>query len=226
MVGRLLKRYMSMVSVIFLAPHLRLVNAFVRNSQVGNPHHHHPSIFTSKTKLFRASKRPSSALKANYKKITTLRVWDPFQLSLTNIIGDNVDDILEHLVSPAPESFHVIDRAVKKMNCFDASCADSLSVAFMDIDTLAKLLVTKNFAILIYQQDDKWNWDIKDVDGDSKVIFDRANDELLFNINQSNSQLYHKLSLLQLASLSMDIAKSEESGKETSIGEIIDLMEV
>mmetsp|Transcript_41507 Transcript_41507/g.88435 ORF Transcript_41507/g.88435 Transcript_41507/m.88435 type:complete len:640 (+) Transcript_41507:108-2027(+) len=121
---------------------------------------------------------------------------------------EDVDKILEGLVSPAPESFHVLHSALSKINCergrFD-ECVPEVGIvsALNDLRALSSFLVKPNYAIELYLDTEGLKWRLIPRENHNENVI------LLYECNcieEGEPELYHLFNTLQLSRLALDLA--------------------
>eukprot|EP00581_Thalassiosira_minuscula_P020046 CAMPEP_0183716960 /NCGR_PEP_ID=MMETSP0737-20130205/10692_1 /TAXON_ID=385413 /ORGANISM="Thalassiosira miniscula, Strain CCMP1093" /LENGTH=134 /DNA_ID=CAMNT_0025946299 /DNA_START=593 /DNA_END=994 /DNA_ORIENTATION=+ len=113
---------------------------------------------------------------------------------------------MEHLVSPAPESFSVLHSAISKINddaeCFDGCIfGDDVGSLLNDLRALSAFLVKPDCAIELYSEAGMLKWRlIRSANSKLDVIhsFDR--------IQECKTELYHENNALQLSRMALDLA--------------------
>ena len=187
---------------------------------------HRPSFIHRSHSPLHAHRRKIYSHQSAGGQISTLRERDPLETSLTNIAdggASSVDNILKDLVSPAPESFHVIDITVKKINV----AKSNLQNVLLDIEALSRYLVKPNCVIQVYEEENIWKWDTAPAapaDGKTMIRCKRAGYDLQFR--KSFSELYHNLTSLELARFSIDVATGKREREQSTIEEIVKALEV
>lgn len=114
---------------------------------------------------------------------------------------DDVDSILEGLVSPAPESFHVLTSAVCKIS------GDTERVCLDDLNALT-FLVKPTYAIELYSDSKILKWRLVPR-GDSNIGVVYTGDCSL-----REPELYHQHSILQLSKIALDVATTNPNDPE------------
>lgn len=130
---------------------------------------------------------------------------------------ENLDDILKDLVSPAPESFLVINATVAKLNLSDEDNHDVRSY-MLDLDSLSKSLVKSGRLLHVYREErHSWKWKIRaksDHENDTNMnCMDYDNTIMM---EKPHSQLYHNYTTLELAHLMATAAAEGQSGAPKS----------
>lgn len=163
--------------------------------------------------------------------IQTLRETDSsleISASLDTKMGVVVDSILKDLVSPAPESFLVIDRALSNLGDADGNLRDVL----LDLEALSRYLVKPNCGIEIYEDflGNAWRWRTLPIQSDkhATVSYKLLEDDSFsnFSIESSSSRLHHELTSLELAKLSIDVATGAAETGEIVMMDIVEALEV
>lgn len=122
---------------------------------------------------------------------------------------DDVDEILEGLVSPAPESFHVIHRAFEEINrrlVLDERVYFFEFPQFTnDLRALSSYLVKSEYALALSLHDSfRWKL-VKRVEGGSCIIF-----PIGYHDVDDNDEMYHKHTTLQLSQMALELATSSQ----------------
>lgn len=105
---------------------------------------------------------------------------------------EDVDKNMEGLVSPSPESFNALHRALVRANA-----ATSLNI--VDIMALSRYLVKPKYTIELFHDDEIVKW----------RMIQGGNDTLIYsNISteEGRRELYHNYSTLQISQLALELA--------------------
>ena len=130
---------------------------------------------------------------------------------------DDIDQVLKGLVSPAPESFHVLHTLISKINeSIDGSKHDcSFANCINDLYVLAVSLVKPDYSIEIYMQFDVTKWRLNPRNNGEKVKY-------MQDCIKGKDEFYHKYNVLELSRMALDIATSasHESQSLTKVQEL------
>lgn len=129
---------------------------------------------------------------------------------------ENVDANMEGLVSPSPESFHVVHLALKKANADFNRTDDAynpICININDIMTLSRFLVKPNYAIELFHDNDLVKW---------RLIQKKGSDSSLKYTKYTavNGELYHDYSTLQLSQLVLEFATNATHDYANQISKI------
>jgi hypothetical protein len=121
---------------------------------------------------------------------------------------EDVDKVKGSLVSPAPESFHVLHSLISKINdeveCFDEnSPADPFT---NDLKALSSFLIKDNYSIVLYLDSSLVKWKIE------PGCINLCND-----IQESMIELYHKHNTLEWSRMASDLAAKNPSNLVVSL---------
>lgn len=123
---------------------------------------------------------------------------------------EDIDKTLEYLVSPAPESFHVIHSKISQMNKLDE--ARESRRYLMDMAALADYLLKPNVSIQVYReknntdsQKDRIKWKVIPGCSDGSII-SYPDGCISTDKEGGKKQLYHTYSTLQLSQMALDLA--------------------
>lgn len=113
---------------------------------------------------------------------------------------EDVDKVMEGLVSPAPESFYVLNSVISKINYHHLPRDDTFS-PLDDLKALSSYLVKVKYAIELYLDIDVYKWRLVPREN-SKLgaIYPRE------FIREGNTELYHEHNTLQLSRIALDLA--------------------
>eukprot|EP00579_Thalassiosira_antarctica_P021700 CAMPEP_0201977220 /NCGR_PEP_ID=MMETSP0904-20121228/59938_1 /ASSEMBLY_ACC=CAM_ASM_000553 /TAXON_ID=420261 /ORGANISM="Thalassiosira antarctica, Strain CCMP982" /LENGTH=127 /DNA_ID=CAMNT_0048528541 /DNA_START=527 /DNA_END=906 /DNA_ORIENTATION=+ len=109
---------------------------------------------------------------------------------------------MEGLVSPAPESFHVLHSAISKINgerdCFDGK---NDARALSDVRALSSFLTKPDYAIELYSDTEISKW----------RLIPRANSKFIVKypydcIQEGKTELYDENNPLQLSRMALELA--------------------
>jgi len=159
-------------------------------------------------------------------KIITLRDREPNEKPFPKSHNlCRIDNIQMNLCSPAPESFHVIDTTLRKLNNGETD----LHNALMDLDALSRFIVKPDYAIQVYREGTRWTWDtLPDVSDKKRVLFvdgKQAGD--YWYSDKSSSEIHHSHTSLELARLSVEKATGKrEQDYEKRMQDIIKALEI
>ena len=114
---------------------------------------------------------------------------------------EDIDEILKDLISPAPESFLVIQGTVIKLN--NNSCNknddgdDNLQSFLLDLSSISQSLVKPGRTLHLYRESTcDWKWKTMEDAGGLKLS---CRVEGIPKVVQSLAQLYHNFTTLELA---------------------------
>jgi hypothetical protein len=108
--------------------------------------------------------------------------------------GESSDDQSPYLVSPAPESYNVIDRCVHHLNHSLSRCWSAedkmqrtsrdyyiLQTFYLDMEALVQYLVKPGYMLVLFTREEKndadvlmWNWNIAVQHGNERVVVRRC----------------------------------------------------
>ena len=144
--------------------------------------------------------------------------------------GEDVDHILKDLVSPAPESFLVIQGTVINLN--NNSCNkngdgdDNLSIQsfILDLSSISQSLVKPGRTLHLYREKSTcdWKWKTMEDAGGLKLS---CREEGIPKVVQSLAQLYHSFTTLELAHMAAG-QKDSNKPNELSVEDIAFQMKV
>ena len=120
---------------------------------------------------------------------------------------EDVDEVMGSLVSPAPESFHVLHTLLSKIN--EVECFDENFPAGKynnDLKALSSFLIKKKYSIVLYLGSDLVKWKIE-----PGCI------NLCNNIQESQIELYHQHNTLELSRMASDLAAKNPSNPLISL---------
>ena len=113
---------------------------------------------------------------------------------------EDVDKVMERLVSPAPESFHVLHSVISKINSKSFSGDTSTNLLLNDLTALAAFLVKPDHSIELYPVDEVVKWRLVPCQtSKSGVIHPEY-------LQEGEDELYHMHNALQLSRMALDIA--------------------
>ena len=123
-----------------------------------------------------------------------------------------MDKVLEGLVSPAPESFHVLHYTILKIS--DNLHEDEI-VGLNDLLALSKFLVKPKYTIKLYYESGGLKW---------KLVPQTTDDDIIYPIDwkRGKDELYHKLNTVQLSRMALEVA-TENSQKSSNLSELNEL---
>ena len=131
-----------------------------------------------------------------------------YQFEQWHKLCEDVDKVLGSLVSPAPESFHILHSLLSKINdeveCFDRNFP--AGKYNNDLKALSSFLIKENYSILLYLDSDLVKWKIE------PGCINLCND-----IQESQIELYHKHNTLELSRMASDIAAKNLSNPVISL---------
>lgn len=127
-----------------------------------------------------------------------------FQFEQWHKLCEDVDKVMESLVSPAPESFHVLHSLISKIND-DVDCFDGNSPA-NDLKALSSFLIKPNYTIVLYLDSDLVKWKTE------HGCINSYN-----NIQECQTELYHKHNILELSRMALDLAAKNLNDPEVSL---------
>jgi len=113
---------------------------------------------------------------------------------------DDIDKAQENLISPAPESFHVIHTAISKLNKELGNICDSNH--YNDLKALSLYLLKPNVGIELYAEGGVIRW----------RVVPSCNESIKVLINcgciadDGKVELYHNYNSLQLSKMAIDLA--------------------
>lgn len=109
---------------------------------------------------------------------------------------NDIDQTLEGLVSPAPESFHILHSVIINMN----TSANSECSHLNDLCSLSRFLVKPKYSIELYWNSDTWMWKvIPRTSGGRPIIYPP-------NITKGKDEMHHVYNILELSKMALDIA--------------------
>ena len=114
---------------------------------------------------------------------------------------DDIDKAQENLISPAPESFHVIHTAISKLNKELGNISDSNH--YNDLKALSTYLLKTNVGIELYTESGVIRWRVIPSCNSNESI------KVLINsgcIADGRVELYHNYNSLQLSKMAIDLA--------------------
>lgn len=114
---------------------------------------------------------------------------------------DDIDKAQENLISPAPESFHVIHTAISKLNKELGNISDSNH--YNDLKALSSYLLKTNVGIELYTESGVIRWRVIPSCNSNESI------KVLINsgcIADGRVELYHNYNSLQLSKMAIDLA--------------------
>jgi hypothetical protein len=121
---------------------------------------------------------------------------------------DDVDKVLEYLVSPAPESFHVLHSLITKINeeveCFDEHLPAGNYTN--DFKALSKFLIKSKYTAVLFLDSGLIRW---------KIEHECSN--LCNDIQECKIELYHKHNTLELSRIALDLSAKKPNDPETSL---------
>ena len=137
---------------------------------------------------------------------------------------DDVDSVLRFLVSPAPESFYVIDASMQRLGDAISNANETIQEVIMDIEALSKILVKPGFRVEVNnifndEGEMKNSAQLKWMVIPNKDAQDSGEESQLNNY-VCNYQEYHNLTTLELAHDALKIAtmassKNQQLDRET-----------
>eukprot|EP00578_Thalassiosira_sp_NH16_P007616 CAMPEP_0181114196 /NCGR_PEP_ID=MMETSP1071-20121207/20748_1 /TAXON_ID=35127 /ORGANISM="Thalassiosira sp., Strain NH16" /LENGTH=634 /DNA_ID=CAMNT_0023198277 /DNA_START=340 /DNA_END=2241 /DNA_ORIENTATION=- len=130
-----------------------------------------------------------------------------------NELCENVDRNMEGLVSPAPESFHVLHSVVSNINseitCLDGRSSEgTVAVSYLDdLKALSSFLVKPRYVIELYLDCGSLKWRLIPRARDTKceVVYPYS------FIQDSEAELHHKHNTLELSRMALDLATKTSS---------------
>ena len=129
---------------------------------------------------------------------------------------EDVDKNMEGLVSPSPESFHVVHLAMKRANMNSNRTANALYISIDDINALCQFLVKTTFSMELFHDDDeeivKWRMNRG---GNASLLY--PDDYTTVN---GGKELYHDYSTLQLSQLALELATNATNHDTERLSEI------
>eukprot|EP00804_Cyclotella_cryptica_P006958 CCRYP_007114-RA/>CCRYP_007114-RA protein AED:0.04 eAED:0.04 QI:0/0/0/1/1/0.5/2/0/561 len=124
----------------------------------------------------------------------------------------DIDQVFEGLVSPAPESFHVVHSLIARVN------RKGLNAQFLhDLNALSSFLVKPNYTMELYKDSGVWKWKLVTQTPGSELNFGH-----LVECHDAKPELHHEYSLLTLSQMALDLATESQHKRET-FAEIHDL---
>jgi len=129
---------------------------------------------------------------------------------------EDVDQIMEGLVSPAPESFHVLHSVMSKINakreCFSDNIPEVNVVRSLDdLRTLSSFLVKLKYAIELYIDTERLKWKL--------IPREKCNIALVHPwgcVQEGELELYHVSDPLQLSRMALDLATKTPNDPRSS----------
>ena len=130
-----------------------------------------------------------------------------------NELCENVDRNMEGLVSPAPESFHVLHSVVSNINseitCLDGRSPEgTVAVSYLDdLKALSSFLVKPSYVIELYLDCGSLKWRLIPRARNTKC-------EVVYPcsfIQDSEAELHHKHNTLELSRMALDLATKTSS---------------
>lgn len=207
-----------MILILGLCVQLTFVHSFAFFQQ----HHSFPDEGRSRCKASNSCLHVcKDPLRSLYSAVKIPTVRDVIEAS-TDHCDDAKDDILQHLVSPAPESFHIIDASMKRLN--EESNKTNFDTIVMDLTALSRYLVKPHCMLHVYEEDTKWKWktSVGQQGGRNMLCIDQMRRDVEFM--PSSAQLYHNLTTLELARCATNLATGQASPRlaSISINEIVE----
>lgn len=129
---------------------------------------------------------------------------------------EDVDKNMEGLVSPSPESFHVVHLAMKRANMSSNRTANEFYINIDEINALCQFLVKPTFSMELFHDDDeeivKWRM-IRG--GNASLLYPNH-----YTTVKGGKELYHDYSTLQLSQLSLELATNATNHDAERLSEI------
>mmetsp|Transcript_8279 Transcript_8279/g.18543 ORF Transcript_8279/g.18543 Transcript_8279/m.18543 type:complete len:638 (-) Transcript_8279:135-2048(-) len=129
------------------------------------------------------------------------------QVEQWNELCEDVDKIMEGLVSPAPESFRVLHSVMSKINFDESVPADDNDTNYLgDLKALSSFLVKPNYDIELYTDSEILKW----------RLIPRSNNKVgviypCDCIQEGKTELYHEHNSLNLSRMALDLATKTPS---------------
>jgi hypothetical protein len=125
-----------------------------------------------------------------------------------NKFCDDVDKVLESLVSPAPESFYVLHSLITKINdeveCFDENLPAGNCTN--DLNALSSFLIKSKYTTVLFLDSGLIRWKIE------HESYNSCN-----GIQECNNELYHKHNTLELSRMALDLSTKNPNDPETLV---------
>jgi hypothetical protein len=118
---------------------------------------------------------------------------------------NEIDQTMEGLISPAPESFHVLHYTIRKINIeFGHETSD---IRINDLNTVCSYLVKQKYAVELYWDNDLIKW----------RLISRSSSSLIHPTEfiLGHDELYHQYNVLELSRMALDIATSSSDNSES-----------
>ena len=131
---------------------------------------------------------------------TTLLLTDCQCDQWTNLC-DDIDNVMEGLVSPAPESFCVLHSVVSKMNDDESQASEAIrGNSVNDLEALSSFLVKPSYGIELYLDHHMIKWRLITCNGRGNVIYPWE------CIEDVETELYQRHDTLQLSKMALEVA--------------------
>lgn len=140
-------------------------------------------------------------------------------------IPESADDILTNLISPAPESYVIINETMMRMN--ESTSEREFHDCIIDLKDLSHQLVKRGFAIVIERDEgdkSKWLWHTAEAEAEVKIIM-KGDDRDVYAAEatwKKSMSKYQSMTVLELAHL----ANSQDVKETTSLKRITSHIEV
>ena len=133
---------------------------------------------------------------------------------------DDIDKAQENLISPAPESFHVIHTAISKLNKELGNISDGHN-HYNDLKALSSYLLKINVGIELYAESGVIKWRVV------PCSCNESNKVLIINCgyiaDDGRVELYHDYNPLQLSKMAIDLAKNTND-RNNNLSKIQDIV--
>ena len=135
--------------------------------------------------------------------------------------NEKIDAILQHLVSPAPESFYVIEQSIKRLQ--DDTISDKyFSHMLLNLESLSRFLLKRGFSLELCKDEEGWTWEVVPQGNHTKtIVCTRGVGEI--QVKKSSSQVYHNLTALELARSAINLVTNERNKKISTDTNVYDI---
>lgn len=127
----------------------------------------------------------------------------------------DIDEVLEGLISPAPESFDVLHSVMCNINSMGFYNDKNSGVYMNDLVALSSFLVKPKYAIQLYWYMNVIGWKLVPRNGHAGVIYPSG-----LSLNQENDKMYHRYNVLELSKMALGVATEDSLGKRQSLARI------
>ena len=142
---------------------------------------------------------------------------------------EDVDDIMKDLVSPAPESFLVINATVAKLNSCNGD-SDVVQSYILDLGSLSQTLVKPGRLLHVRREEHYWKWKTRTNndgnDDDVKLSCMDCDSTIAMDKVQAQLQLYRTYTTLELAHMAARGQSSAPTPDTFSVENVVFQMEV